>query len=183
MPFITGYISNDLRYADLRGANLKFQCPLSRATFQTLGSTMVLSLYQVSMPFITGYISNEYVNKEDRIRSQFQCPLSRATFQTRWTRSCSRSNFVSMPFITGYISNLVLLMINYRWKECFNALYHGLHFKQEKYNKIFVIKMFQCPLSRATFQTLALGMPLFTRFKSHFAGESKFFPANLPFYV
>ena len=108
MPFITGYISNDLRYADLRGANLKFQCPLSRATFQT-----------------------------------------------RWTRSCSRSNFVSMPFITGYISNLVLLMINYRWKECFNALYHGLHFKQEKYNKIFVIKMFQCPLSRATFQTFS----------------------------
>ena len=57
MPFITGYISNE--YLKDMDKEYLFQCPLSRATFQT-GTKKDESNANtsVSMPFITGYISN-----------------------------------------------------------------------------------------------------------------------------
>ena len=106
------------------------------------------------MPFITGYLSNIYIVIVDLC-----------------------VDIVSMPFITGYLSNWRNTMKELKVSECFNALYHGLPFKQkrkddttcyqESFNALYHglpfkhkekkikrnILRFQCPLSRATFQT------------------------------
>ena len=131
------------------------------------------------MPFITGYISNKIQNiyiiiifqcplsratfqifaKLVNVYMQvfkFQCPLSRATFQTNSEHLYNNHGFVSMPFITGYISNGALWL--YKFKR--------------NVSRLFIT---------GYISNLALGMPLFTRFKSHFAGESKFFPATYHF--
>ena len=83
MPFITGYISNKV-YISLEQEKKLFQCPLSRATFQTdvtIGQRFLVA--RVSMPFITGYISNGIATSDFGYEEEmFQCPLSRATFQT-----------------------------------------------------------------------------------------------------
>ena len=107
MPFITGYLSNEAP-VEVPEEVETFQCPLSRATFQTLRCWFpVFFLLSVSMPFITGYLSNGggffFANKR---KKRFQCPLSRATFQT--------------GVIIGATQN---------GSQCFNALYHGLPFK------------------------------------------------------
>ena len=154
MPFITGYLSNisaasseieliwrfnalyhGLPFKPISAFGktadfIEFQCPLSRATFQTNWAEYVLlskgfnALYHglpfkpsllmesvsgryVSMPFITGYLSNCGIGFALFGGITFQCPLSRATFQT--------SNYI-------YITLRVY---------CFNALYHGLPFKQD----------------------------------------------------
>ena len=58
-----------------------------------------------------------------------------------------------MPFITGYLSNSKIFYI-LKSRMCFNALYHGLPFKRDKgFKFISKLEVFQCPLSRATFQT------------------------------
>ena len=88
-----------------------------------------------------------------------------------------------MPFITGYISNETSAIVVENETEVSMPFITGYISNRNADLRCADLRGFQCPLSRATFQTLALGMPLFTRFKSHFAGESKFFPANLPFYV
>ena len=134
----------------------KFQCPLSRATFQTSTKECFENLGIVSMPFITGYLSNK-LGRVCLAFKRFQCPLSRATFQTIDAVDNGQNDLiVSMPFITGYLSNVC----GYLGENFFNKVSMPFitgYLSNNDLNKERIEKsLFQCPLSRATFQTLSL---------------------------
>ena len=156
MPFITGYLSNKLGRVCL--AFKRFQCPLSRATFQTIdavdnGQNDLI----VSMPFITGYLSNVCGYLGENFFNKVSMPFITGYLSNEPTLTDWRSSPVSMPFITGYLSNPITGKIKNSEIAKVSMPFITGYLSNNDLNKERIEKsLFQCPLSRATFQTLSL---------------------------